>query len=237
MTTLRAKPVSLSALNKKRTQAVLDELRVRIENDPGCGQMPRLRKAEQALMMGSSVGEAIAEITRELDRRAEAAETEANLVAQAVQAEVRGVETVREHRGPPSRDGIIWLARKGRLTTSRRLAAERVSELYGKARADGVRSHLAEPCGGGAFCGRTDPHLLAADELRALQEHMTVASGLETGARLYGLLISVCGNGTTLRELAKGDDRKASVLEADLMTALDMAGVKFGMVKARGQAA
>ena len=224
------------ALAKRQLSELLAVLATRVEADAGCGQASRLRHAEQALIHNrfEIVGEIAREIEHALNRRRDEAEVEASLADQARLADARGVETVRTAKGPATRDGFLWLAKKRRLTAPRFEAGMRFGQLYARARSDGLKSCINDEAGGGG--GEPDSPLQArvraAAALAGLRQHAARAVGGEAGGRLFGLLEAVCGRGDTLRELAGGDDRRAAVTESELMTALDMAAVRFGMVRA-----
>ena len=232
---LAATPRMASALVKRQLGERLAVLRARIETDPGCGQASRLRHAEQALLHArvEAAGALAQDIESALDHRAETAATEAGLAEQARLAEGRGTPTARTAKGPPTRDGFLWLARKGRLTPHRFEAGGRFGRLYARARSDGIRSALAND--GPGPTGEVDSPLAAraraAAALAAVNHHIVRAVGGEAGAGLFALLEAVPGRGETLREAAGGEDRKAAALEVQLMTALDMAAVQFGMVR------
>ena len=235
---LSAKAGMAQALAKRQLSDLLGALAIRIEADTGCGQASRLRHAEQTLIHKrlETAGEIAREIEHALDRRRDEAEVEASLADQARLAEARGVETVRTAKGPATRDGFLWLAKKRRLTAPRFEAGIRFGQLYARARSDGLRSCINEEAVGGGGGGEPDSPLQArvraAAALSGLRQHAARAVGGEAGGRLFSLLEAVCGRGDTLRELAGGDDRRAAVTESELMTALDMAAVRFGMVRA-----
>jgi hypothetical protein len=226
---LKSSPVMGMSLVKRQLFDLLEVMRIRADNDQGCGQVPTLKKAEQALQAGRTedAGRLIREVEGALDQRASDREAASAMKAQERQAKRRGVPTAQATDGPATRDGFVWLALKGRLTRNRYDAGQRYSTLYAKARSDSIRSALNDDVGGAPGDGPTDARLRAVFELDAANLHIYRAMGEEQGRRLVNLLENVCGRGETLREIAGGDDRKALALEVDLMTALDMEAVHF----------
>lgn len=139
--------------------------------------------------------------------------------------------TAREPGGPATRDGFLWLVRKGRIAPHRVDAGQRYGALYAKARADSIKSCLNDSVGGGNGDSPMDARLRAVFELDAANIHIYLAMGETNGRRFVSLLERICGQGDTLREVAGNDDRRALVLEAEFMTALDMEAVHFGIVR------
>lgn len=227
------------SLARRQLGGLLDAMMFRADNDPGCGQIPTLKKAEQALRAGRAedAGRLIREAEAKLDERAAAREAEAAAKSAARQAKSRGVPTAREPGGPATRDGFLWLVRKGRVTNHRVEAGQRYGALFAKARGDSIKSALNDDVGGGNGSGASSPidaHLRAVFEHDAANPHIYRAMGETNRRRLVALLERICGQGETLREVAGNDDRKALVLEAELMTALDMEEVHFGIVRCSG---
>ncbi|CAN5171232.1 hypothetical protein BH10PSE3_BH10PSE3_09320 [soil metagenome] len=175
---------------------------VRADNDPGCGQMPTLKKAEQALRAGRAedAGRWIREVEAKLDERAAAKEAEQAAKSSERQAKRRGVPTVCEPGGPATRDGFLWLVRKGRVAHHRVEAGQRYVALFAKARSDSIRSALNDSVGGGgrAHSCPVDAHLRALFELQAAQRHVYRATGEDQGQRLVALLDRICGQSETL---------------------------------------
>ncbi len=200
--------------------------RARAESDPGCGQIPKLNRAAQEMYAKrlEQAGTLIREAEKVLDERKQTAEAEANLQALAEQAARRGEEVVRVAKGPASRDGWLWLIQKKRVTRARQQAGDRYSTLYGRARSDGVRSCLNDDGPKGAAGSEAGPlaaRMRALSDLKGIHTHIQRSVGEQPAQRFIALLDAVCGRGETLRALSSGDDRKALVVEADLMTALD----------------
>ena len=220
---LKSTPAMGSSLVKRQLVDLLDAMRVRADNDPGCGQAPKLNRAAQEIFAGrfEQAGKLIREAEEVLlERSAQQDHERATALADA-QAKLRGVETVRIGKGPSTRDGFLWLIQKGRVSASRRDAGLRYGELYSRARSDGIRSCMNDDIRGGDSEGPAEAKLRATFALEAANRHILASMG-QAGKRLVRLLEAVCGRGETLRELAKGDDREARALEADLLTALDM---------------
>ena len=220
-----------SSLVRRQLQDKLDVLRIRADNDAGCGQIPVLNKADQALRAGRTedAGRVLQDVLERLDARA--ADREAEEAARSAErlAKRRGVPTAREPGGPSTRDGFLWLVRKGRVTQARYDAGQRYGELYAKARGDGVKSVLNDSVGSGDGDGPTGALLRAVFALDAANLHIFRAMGEAQGRRMVAVLERVCGRGETLREVAGGDDRRTLIVEAELMTALDMQSVHFGV--------
>lgn len=231
---LKSNNAMSTSLVRRQLVDLLEAMFVRADHDAGCGQMPTLKKAEQALRAGreEDAGRWIREVENRLNERAAAKEAEEAARSAERLARRRGVPTAREPGGPATRDGFIWLVRKGRVSPHRVDAGQRYGALYAKARSDGLRSALNDSVGGGgADSSPVDAHLRAVFELDAAKRHVYRAMGEKQGLRLVALLDRVCGQGETLRELACNDDRKAMILEAELMTALDMEAVHFGVTR------
>lgn len=218
------------SLARRQLGAMLDAQRVRADNDPGCGQLPVLRKADQALRAGrlEDAGRWIREAEARLDERASAKEAEEAARSAERLSRRRGVPTAREPGGPATRDGFLWLVRKGRVSQHRVDAGQRYAALFARARGDGIKSCLND-AGGSACDSPMDAKLRAVFELDAAHQHIYRAMGEANGRRMSALLERVCGQGETLREIAGNDDRRALVLEAELMMALDMQAAHFGI--------
>jgi hypothetical protein len=229
---LKSTNIMTTSLVRRQLADLLEAAIFRTDNDPGCGQMPALKKAEQALRAGRTddAGRLIHEVQIKLDERAASKEAEAAAKSAARLAKLRGVPTAREPGGPATRDGFMWLVKKGRVTPHRADAGQRYGALYARARSDGIKSALDDSVRGASpDSSPIDARLRAVFELEAAKRHVYSAMGEDQGRRLVNLLDRICGHGDTLRELAGNDDRKALVLEAELMTALDMEAVHFGV--------
>jgi hypothetical protein len=229
---LKSTPPMTTSLIRRQLTDLIEAMTVRAENDAGCGQIPALKKAEQALRANriEDAGRWIREVEAKLNERAAAKEAEEAARSAERLAKRRGVPTAREPGGPATRDGFMWLVRKGRVTQHRVNAGQRYGVLYAKARSDGIKSALNESVGGSGG-SPMDAHLKAVFELDAAKRHVYRAMGEHQGRRLVDLLDRVCGRGETLREIGSNDDRKAMILEAELMMALDMEAVHFGIVR------
>lgn len=128
------------------------------------------------------------------------------------------------------RDGIEWLARKGRLTPRQRAAAEYARRVIRAAEtADGasLKSCLDVSVGGGASGLTLRPAEASASAKRELFTMRWLWLGGQSD--LLTVVDGVCGKGQTLRQLAgeEGADsskimRRATVLEAVLKVALDL---------------
>lgn len=230
---LKSTGAMTSSLVRRQMADLLEAMLVRADNDAGCGQMPTLKKAEQAMRAGRTedAGRMIRDVEARLDERAAARDAEEAARSAERLSKRRGVPTAREPGGPATRDGFLWLVRKGRVAQHRVDAGQRYGALFAKARSDGIKSALNDSGGGGgANSSPVDAHLRAVFELQDAQRHVYRAMGENQGQRLVALLDRICGQGETLREVAGNDDRKALVLEAELMAALDMEAMHFGVL-------
>jgi hypothetical protein len=236
MTTIVANTRMADALVRRQLSAAVEAIRMVLQADEHSGSRDLrrgLERAERALLDGrlGDAREAVGEIERTLDERAEAAAVRDGMRESEALAADRGIETAKTEHGPSTRDGFRWLVQKGRVTGARRQAGEQYGQLVGRARSDGTRSCLNDNIPGGGD-GPGDGRARAVAELRLARGHVLRAVGQRQADRLLWLLNSVAGEGYTLRELAEGDAREARALEADLMTALDMMAVHFGLVRA-----
>lgn len=127
---------------------------------------------------------------------------------------------------PADRDGLDWLARKGRLSPARRAAADYYRSVLRDAGDEVIKSCLNVTVGGPGVPGAVEAGAAGtADAKRELFRLRWVVLGGQ--ADLHTVMDGVCGAGHTLRQLAgEGSDdqvkQRAKVLEAILMVALDL---------------
>jgi len=230
---LKSNPSMMRALTRKRLEERLAGVRSRVEADVGCGLLHLVRRAERGLFDGNA--ELVADLCDEMDEalvsRAEELSAAASLAEQSRAANARGEEQLEAGNGAATRDGWHWLLRKREISITRRLAGDQFREVYAKARTDGIKSCLYEARGGGD--GPVVTRTAAAMAISDFGVHVYKATGGVAGDQFIHLLEAVCGRGETLRDMAKGSkdiEKRALVLEAHLMTALDMAAVFFRLV-------
>lgn len=229
MTTLKSSPAAAQALYRRQ---VVDRARIvrgRVEATPGAGLFRRIAAVENrlALLQFDQAARMMDQIDADLDRHHQAVVAADMAAAGQAQDQLlaeRDVETF-EYGSVRSRDGWIWLkSRKPqRLTADQSDTGDRFAALYRAASRDAL-STSANDNGGQGKADSLDALAAARGKLAHIARHISDATG---SGRLHGLLVDICGRGETLRALAGGDDRKASSLEADLKTALDMARVAF----------
>jgi len=150
--------------------------------------------------------------------------------ARGVRAHIRAVasreapaEVVEVDGGPTrllARDGLAWLVAKGRLNAAQRMAGERYRGHFELIHSGGLKSCIADAIGGG------DPSAAIA----AARRHLDKARrhGLASDNTLIWLCDEVAGKGTTLRELAAGDQKRSEALEAELLVALRFLARHYG---------
>lgn len=233
-TALKSSPRMKDELAQRQLGVILQRLRSKIEGDPtrygGLGM--KLSRAERSTLDGRIVDarEQIIEIERIIDEKDEAAKTEAMLAEQERLSDARGAPTAKAESGVSTRDGFLWLVGKKRVSAARAEAGRLFREKYEKAHAAPVKSCLADGGGGGnATPLASNSH--AKFEIEGVRRHMESSVGSHTAGSLFSLLEAVCGKGDTVRQLAKGDDRKADVMVAELGLALDLAGVYLGAIR------
>lgn len=161
-------------------------------------------------------------------------ETAAAMEAQERHHEIaRGEETITADSGQKTRDGFLWLRRKGRVAGPRAEAGQRFREHY--ARLDpSVKSSLASlnrVDGGTGGVAAPEGFSMARFEVDGVRDHIRQAVGNDRGSYLYSLLVEVCAKGVTVRKMASNGDRESDRIVAELCFALDMAASRFGMVK------
>ena len=148
----------------------------------------------------------------------------------AVRAHIRAVtatqppdQVIAVDNGPTrllARDGLAWLVAKGKLNAAQRMAGERYRGHYELIHSGGLRSCIADTIGGG------DPSAAIAAARRHLDEARR--KGLVSDNTLIWLADEVAGKGTTLRELAAGDQKRSEALEAELLVALRFLARHYG---------
>jgi hypothetical protein len=194
-------------------------------------QRSRIRDAEKHLFNKEwgKARECIGKVEEAMLQAQAQAEVDAGARDSAALALARGVETAPADRAATTRDGLRWMLKK--LSASQAQAGERYQALYGRARADGVKSCLNDDYGGDGGSGPAMAHIRAREQMQGVVRHVLSATGPEKGGYLVSLLDSVCGEGVTVREIGNNDDRRVLVLEADLKTALDMVAVHLGLIR------
>ena len=157
--------------------------------------------------------------------------------ARGVRAHIRAVasreapaEVVEVDGGPTrllARDGLAWLVAKGRLNAAQRMAGERYRGLYATIHGGGLRSCIGDTTGSSAIFGGEDiPPLMHAQAREALEHSRRRA--LASDNTLIWLCDEVAGKGTTLRDLAADDQKRAIAFEAELLVALRFLAKHYG---------
>lgn len=233
---IKATPEQAVALMRRQMTDRANIVRGRIEAMDGCGLLPKISAVENRmrLLQFGVAKDMLDEIDEKLEdlrhSRAAAEVADASRKQDALLAE-RGVDTVRTVTGVGSRHGFHWLVQKGRLSPSRRDAGSDWSRDYCLAKADSLRSCLNDNAPGSGQVPENMQQDQKADAYARLDHgraHVVYATG---NGRLADLLDAVCGRGETVRGLAGGDQYRAVGLEAELMIALDLAAVAYGVRK------
>lgn len=235
--TLTAKDTARIALQWRKIEARAALLRGRVEATPRAGMDGVLRAADQHIKARfmDKANEALDRITDGLEdfaeKEAERQEREA-AAAQDKEMDAKGVDTHRTTTGVGQRHGMIWLVEKKRLTGDRRRAAEAWAADYSLVRLDGLKSCLNDNAKGGSD-GPSQQFIerkaAARYRLDRAHDHLRHATG---SSRLANLIDAVCGRGDSVRSLAGGNQTAAERMEAELMIALDMACVSYGILRA-----
>lgn len=234
--TLTAKQSARVALQWRKIEARASALRGRVEVSPGAGMDGVMRAADQhikARFMDRAV-EALDRITdgliafeeKEMKRR----EREA-AAAQDRELEAKGIDTSRTSTGVGQRHGMIWLIEKKRLSGDRRRVAEAWSADYALVQSHGLKSCLNDNAKGaseGPSQQFIERRAAARYRLDRAHDHLRHATG---SGRLANLIDAVCGRGDSVRSLAGGNQTVAERMEAELMIALDMACVSYGILR------
>lgn len=234
--TLTAKDTQRIALQWRKIEARAALLRGRVEAMPGAGMEGVLRAAEQHIKSRfmDKATDALDRITDGLEHFAEKEvqrhEREA-ASAHDKELEAKGVDTIRSTTGVGQRHGMIWLVEKKRLAGDRRRAAEAWAADYSLVRSDGLKSCLNDNAKGGSD-GPSQQFIerkaAARYRLDRAHDHLRHATG---SSRLANLIDAVCGRGDSVRSLAGGNQTAAERMEAELMVALDMACVSYGILR------
>ncbi len=135
---------------------------------------------------------------------------------QVAGAAARGEVVESVDRGPInilSRDGLLWLIKKGRLNAEMRAAAEKFRHQYALLHLGGVGSCIANASGSGE-CDVIMLKVQAAEELKIVRK-----GALLNDDGLVSIVDAVAGRGDTIRELAKGNRMLADLLEAEFCVA------------------
>lgn len=231
---MKSTPTMGQVLAKRQLVALLDAVIARAGDRSPTGFSGLVNKAEQALRANkiSDAGEHVRQAEALINERDERDNQEQHARQAERLAKKRGEQTAKQEGGPSTRDGFLWLSMKGRLVPHRLDAGQRYGAMFARARADGVKSCLNDEVVGGDGDGPSASKVRAVAELTALRIHIYRAMSQDQGKRLVTLLDEVCGSGVALRQLAKGDDRKAHAMEAELMIALDMVATHLGILAA-----
>lgn len=237
---LTASPAQIEALWAKELGEIARTLRRRVDNHPGRygGCDAKLDAAERSIQDKRLLNarDQITAVTRLMEERDASVGVKEALAEQEKLGDLRGAPTHQADAGNLTRDGWLWLKAKGRFDTTRRAAGDHFREKFNKA-TDSLRSCTGDQTGGGGE-GPSAIYSNAKFELDGVKLHMRRAAGEDTGRALFNLLSAVCGQGATVRQIAKGEettakiDRRSDALVIELGLALDMAGVYFGMIRA-----
>lgn len=206
-------------------------------------QQRRLDRADEKLrspiarVKAQGVAE-IARLQKEVEWSEERVRREADQNEIVALADARGEEIERVAAKPGEapkpmrrRNGLEWLAKKGRLDIDQALAGQRYADDYRRATDVGLMSCLASPTGSGdglnGLEAREEAYLrLRGARIGALQGH----------ARLINVCDQICGEGRTIRQLAGDSEAEAQQYEATLIIALDFLGAYYGIIKKCGPA-
>jgi hypothetical protein len=182
--------------------------------------MPKIRlnatkQMAVALAVKQAKRDAVAE--RQQAERSEGRKTWHGIQEQIAAAEARG-EVVDEpaDRGPInvlSRDGMMWLIKRKKLTGYLRVAAERFRHDYEVLHLGGIGSCIS----GGAGGGGDDMTMMKVQAASKLVELKIKAFLRDEG--LINVMEAVAGRGETLRDLAMGNQKLAELLEAEFIVA------------------
>ncbi|WEK56470.1 MAG: hypothetical protein P0Y52_07845 [Candidatus Brevundimonas phytovorans] len=245
MTTIKATAAQSIALERRRLTDRAALVRGRVEATPGCNLLPKIANVENRLKLmqygvAKTLLDEIDDTLEDLRRKADESELAQACRQQDELLAERGVETF-EVGAVRARDGWQWLTSRkpARLSAVQIATGDRYAALHASAHRDGLSTSANDNGGGGDL---TVQQVMAAAELRhaqrqalaAVHAHIARATGSE---RLAALLEAVCGRGSTPRQLAGNDDRKAAAVEVELRLALDMASVAFKMTPRMGEAA
>ena len=230
--TLRATPAARTTVALRTAQARIDALRLRVEAEPGSGQTSALNKVEQHILHGRlpQAGDAMLEIEAALNVRAEAVRVSERLGETVALNTARGEEQEGHGTGEVrvlSRDGMLWLKSKKRLTGAPLLAAEKYRATWSIVHGDEMRTSAYAEAGGAV---RTDAFSLSQRKVEAIKALNDVhTQALLRDASLIRLVEAVCGRGDTLVELAQGDKHVAVRLEAELIVACRLLAKHFNI--------
>ncbi len=226
--TLTAKPSAAVALLKNHLGSRLQGIRCLVEADPGCGQMSRLRKAEQHWLSRRYTDAALEaeHIEAALTARAEALVVGNGMAETISLAQARG-ETVDTDRAGSTRilnrDGLLWLKQKKRMSQAEMAALERYRDLYERAHAGPTGSSWNAAGGGGAGMGPK-----AEVRAQAIWELDDARKAVCHDEQMIRLLDQVAGLGVTLRDLGQGQKDAVNSLETELRVAARLLARCFG---------
>jgi hypothetical protein len=228
MTKLASNHAQKAELARRKIAHRLEVVRGRVEVDHGCNLMAQIDKAAIQLHLLNlrdcddilnRVDERL--IQREAERAA--AQVANDIGEQSELLASRGVKTEKTGNSF-SRDGFVWLEKQKRLSSAQIATGHKIRALHDRATWDGLRSKAGNDNSSpdGSTFLPTEAAMEAKRQIASLREHVVYASG---GPGPFDLLMAVCGVGATLRTIAGGDDRRAIVLEGQLIVALEMAEV------------
>ena len=234
---LTASQQACHALIRRRHEEKLGILRRSIEDDPHSGLTSRLSRAEHQLMHGdlAGCGDTMIEIDQALNHRAEQRATDAAIAQTVTIAKARS-ETVEQDGAALrptairilNRDGLLWLKAKKRLPSAELAALERYRALFDKVHsgptADSTQAVERGPPKGSGADGSAD-----LSRVQAIWELDEAREAVGHDEALLWLLNEVAGKGSTLRDLANGDERQAGKLETELRVAARLLAKRFRM--------
>ena len=230
--TLNATAIMRTTVATRTAQARLEALRLRVDAEPGSGQLGALLKAEGHILHRrlAQAGEVMELIGRALDERIETAcvserlgETVALNAARGEEQEGLGTGEVRVL----SRDGLLWLKTKRRLTGGALMGAERYRSTWTIVHGDELRTSQHGDAGGAIRTAAFSPSQRKVEAIKALGD--VHRDALHRDAALIKLVEAVCGRGDTLMELAQGDKHVAVRLETELNVACRLLAKYYGI--------
>jgi hypothetical protein len=136
----------------------------------------------------------------------------------------REVKVSSEPPAPIERDGLVWLAKKKRLSLSQLAEAMAYRNAYRDAGELSMKSCLNVGAGVGGQAGPGDIADRAVVSMTTARRELFVAryQVLRGQVDMLSVMDGVCGVGWTVRDLAAGDQVRARELEAVLKVALDL---------------
>lgn len=233
--TISASQDAADALAARQMLDALDAARRKIEDNPQAfgGQRAKVDKVRRSIMdrRMNDARDQFDELLAAIALREEEIKTAAQAEEQARLAEARGQETDTADDGSRTRDGYLWLRRKGKIIGSRAEAGDKLREHFSDADSP-IRSCINDqPGGGGGDATPSAAYSYARFELDGLKDHIRSAVGSHRASYLYSLLEAIVGRGETVRSITGNKDRDGDRVVVELCGALDMAAARFGMVR------